>query len=352
MSDSALESRVRALSSASLNRPVGAAFEYSNANYDVLGLIVQTVAGQAYEAYVQQHIFSPLGMRHSFTSQADAMQQGMAAGHRFWFGKPTAFVAPYPRASVPHGYLISSAEDMVHYLIAYLNGGQYEGVPVLSPAGIAAMHEPAARMGEREVFYGMGWFVGEMDGLQIAMHGGDLSNFHANMVLIPEQRWGLVILENAENYMAADRMDALAFGVTNLLVGRQPAPAEGDRFLQIVFAVILAGVLLQVIGIIRSAATLRRWQREPERRPRGWRGMLWHVGGPFVLYLALGLIWLVGIPAYFGRSLAIIILYIPDMGYTLMVGGVLAIGWAFLRTGLVYLMLRSARMAHMAGGPV
>jgi hypothetical protein len=210
------------------------------------------------------------------------------------------------------------------------------------------MHAPAARQGEREIFYGMGWFVGEVDGLPIVMHGGDLSNFHADMILIPDQKWGLVILENAENYMAAERMDALAFGVANLLVGRQPAPAEADRFLQIVFAIILAGLLLQVIGIIWSAGRLRRWQREPERRPRGWRSILWHVGGPFVLYLALGLMWLVGIPAFFDRSLAIIILYIPDMGYTLLAGGVLAIGWAFLRTGLVLWMHLQRRPAAQA----
>lgn len=233
----------------------------------ILGMIVQSVAGQPYAAYVQSHIFEPLAMDDSYTSQDEAMQNGMATGYRFWFGRPAPYVAPFPGASLPHGYLISSAEDMAHYLIAQLNGGQYDGRSILSPAGIAAIHEPAARQGEREIFYGMGWFVGEVDGLQIVMQGGDLSNFHADMILIPEQEWGLVILENAENYKAADRMDTLAFGVANLLAGRPPAPAETDRFLQIVFAVILAGVLLQAIGIIRSAARLRRWQREPERRP-------------------------------------------------------------------------------------
>jgi hypothetical protein len=71
--------------------------------------------------------------------------------------------------------------------------------------------------------------------------------------------------------------------------------------------------------------------------------MLWRLGRPFVLYLALGLIWLVGIPGFFGRSLAISILYIPDMDYTLLLGGVLAIGWGMLRTVLALFGLPEVR---------
>src|SRR5215210_2429669 len=64
MSDDALEERVRTLSDVQLSHHVGATFEYTDANYDVLGLIVQRVAGQSYESYVQKHIFAPLDMSH------------------------------------------------------------------------------------------------------------------------------------------------------------------------------------------------------------------------------------------------------------------------------------------------
>jgi CubicO group peptidase (beta-lactamase class C family) len=67
-SDSALEKQVRDLKDTRLTAPVGTKFEYSNFNFDVLGLIVQTVSGQSYEEYVQRHIFTPLEMNHSYTS--------------------------------------------------------------------------------------------------------------------------------------------------------------------------------------------------------------------------------------------------------------------------------------------
>jgi CubicO group peptidase (beta-lactamase class C family) len=156
MSDDALEERVRTLSDVHLSHHVGATFEYTDANYDVLGLIVQSVAGQSYESYVQEHIFTPLDMSHSFTNQTAAQRHGLATGYRSWFGYPRRFEAPYSRAAMPSSYLISSAQDMTHFLSAQLNAGRYGDESILSPEGVAAMHRPAVREGDKEDFYGMG----------------------------------------------------------------------------------------------------------------------------------------------------------------------------------------------------
>jgi CubicO group peptidase (beta-lactamase class C family) len=121
-SDSALERAVRKLSAVQLAEPVGATHQYSTINYSVLGLVVQNVSGQSYERYIQEHVFNALKMGHSFTSEADAEPQGLATGHHYWFGRPTAAHEPYNRGLIPAGYLISSAEDMSHYLIAQTTG--------------------------------------------------------------------------------------------------------------------------------------------------------------------------------------------------------------------------------------
>lgn len=46
-----------------LNEAPGDAFEYSNMNYDILGLIVQNVSHQSYQSYIKEHILSPLNMK-------------------------------------------------------------------------------------------------------------------------------------------------------------------------------------------------------------------------------------------------------------------------------------------------
>jgi len=91
-----LEQAVRDLCTAELNRPVGISFEYSNLNYLTLGLVVQMVSQEPYEIYLQQHIFEPLEMRHTCTSNEQAKRDGLASGYRYWFGFPVAFDASSP----------------------------------------------------------------------------------------------------------------------------------------------------------------------------------------------------------------------------------------------------------------
>jgi CubicO group peptidase (beta-lactamase class C family) len=61
LSDSAIENNVRALAEVELIAPPGEHFEYSNANYVTLGMIIQAVTGQSYETYIREHIFQPVG---------------------------------------------------------------------------------------------------------------------------------------------------------------------------------------------------------------------------------------------------------------------------------------------------
>ena len=114
--ESALEDRVRALRDAELTEPVGTTWQYSNANYWTLGMIVQAVSGQSYETYIQQHIFDPLEMRNSYTSQAESAQHGLPTGHRYWYGFPVAAELPFDRGGLGSGGLSSSAQDMTRYL--------------------------------------------------------------------------------------------------------------------------------------------------------------------------------------------------------------------------------------------
>jgi len=339
MSADALERQVRDLESVELNRPVGASFEYVNANYATLGLIVQTVSGQSYEAYVQQHVFAPLDMRNSYTSQAGAQPHGLATGYRFWFGVPRPADIPDNRAERPNGRLIASAEDMAHFLIAQLNQGRYAGAALLSPAGIGTMHQPAVSIGEGAA-YGLGWYTGERNGVTTVEHAGDGVNFHANVVLAPERGLGIVLLENAQNGMKPEPMNGIARGVLSLLLGAQPATVESGGLKLMVYYAVLVLAVIQVFGIVWSIRQIRRWRAQPEERPRGRRGMVWHVVVPLVLNLAHGFVFLVGLPAMFGTSLAYLCLYVPDFGYTLIVSGTLALVWGIVRTVLVWQLLR------------
>jgi CubicO group peptidase (beta-lactamase class C family) len=72
---------VAELQTVELAAPVGARHIYCSGNYNVLGRIVETVSGQPFGEYIQEHLFTPLEMKQSFTSEHLAQQAGMAQGY-------------------------------------------------------------------------------------------------------------------------------------------------------------------------------------------------------------------------------------------------------------------------------
>lgn len=342
-SDSALERTVRKLSTVQLTEPVGATHQYSTINYSVLGLVVQTASGQSYENYIQEHIFGPLKMRHSFTSEAEAEPQGLATGHHYWFGRPRAADLPYNRGLLPAGYLISSAEDMTHYLIAQLNDGGYSGTAVLSRSATAELHRPTVPTAEADTSYGMGWFVGPVNGIPAVFHQGETFNYHANIVLIPGSHQGVVILMNAENSLdlfIRGRMGTVAEGVASLLEGQVPPSPPSSTGIFVVYAAVLGAIVLQVGGMFRSTAGLRR-----RHIPSGRFGPRSRTGLALVLNLAWALLVLALLPKQLGVPLLTLAQGLPDLAYALLVSGVVALGWGVLRTVWSYFAFRRSGAA-------
>jgi CubicO group peptidase (beta-lactamase class C family) len=338
----ATERQVRALATFKITRPVGSKWEYSNLNYNVLGLIVEAASGEPYAEYIQEHIFTPLGMGHSYSSKAAAKQDGLARGYRHWFSFPfPAPDLPVPRGSLPSGQLISCAEDMAHYLIAHLNGGRYGQVQIVSAAGADELHRGVAEYDYGSLAagrYGMGWFETDLDGIKTFSHGGNVPDFSAFMALLPEQKRGAVVLFNADPYGLPMITEEVGIGLAAVLAGQQPAPIKLD-FIQWIMRLLPLIPLLQVAGVVATLRALGRWRRNPALHPGGGRMWGQHMLLPLIpnLTLAAALAYL--------RSSGLIRymhLFNPDLAWVARISGGFAGTWATLRTVLI---LRTQRRA-------
>jgi CubicO group peptidase (beta-lactamase class C family) len=347
--DDALEQRARAMESIRLSQPVGATFQYANANYDLLGLLIQTVSGQPYEEYIQQHIFAPLDMRHAYTAPEGAQSNGLAKGHNYWFGVPTAMTTPFPRGSLPSGYLIASAEDISHYLIAQLNDGRYRDRTLLSAQGIAALHRPAVAAFEGN-YYAMGWLVGQSDGVPAVWHNGTVPGFNAKMVLVPTEGWGVVALMNASSQTDERRKEAIVDGVVSLLHGRAPQPAPANQIVGMLYGIIHLIAVIPLVNLVWSALALRRWRTNPSRRPRTW-GLVWRIGSVYGLNLLVELLFLVVQPRLFGIGLRGTLLLSPDIGAVILASCVIALGWCLVYPLLLWRLLFAEPTPRAASAP-
>jgi CubicO group peptidase (beta-lactamase class C family) len=338
----ATERQVRALSRLKTN-PVGGKWEYCNLNYNILGLIVEVVSGESYAETIQNHIFTPLQMSHSYSSKVTAQQNGLAMGHRHWFSFPfPAPDLPIPIGSLPSGQLISTAEDMALYLIAHLNEGRFGNVQILSANSIDELHRGVAEitfLGTSKGKYGMGWFDRDLGRTKTFSHGGNVPDFSAFMALVPEQKKGMVILLNADPYGLPMITEELGMGVTALLAGQQPGPIQLD-FIQWVMRLLPLIPLLQIVGVAATLRMLRRWKRDPALRPSSER--LWgqHILIPLIPNLSLA-----AILVYLQSKglLRFMHLFMPDLAWIARISGGFASIWTFLRIGL---MLQTLRKPH------
>jgi CubicO group peptidase (beta-lactamase class C family) len=166
----------------------------------------------------------------------------------------------------PAGFLISSAEDMAHFLIAQLNGGTYGDARLLSPEGIVALHSPGAQIGPLSA-YGMGWVIQGETGSRKVWHNGETSNFQSNLLLLPEQQIGMVVLINVSGFNNSAAINIPIDGVAEILLGDSLSARSNSPTNVMPQVTLLAVLLLPVFWILWSYFSIRRWRQRGELPP-------------------------------------------------------------------------------------
>jgi len=331
----ALEQSIRRLAATNLNHPPGTEYEYSNSNYDVLGLLIETVSGQSYGEYMQANLFEPLEMDHAFTSLEAARAAGMSSAFYPFFGRQTNVdaILPYSRATQPSAGIIGSAEDMANYMIAHLNNGRFGDTQLLSPESMETLHTPAVNT-DPGVEYAMGWVVWEFEDVAqpggapptALSHGGDWLGFIHLMLLIPEQDLGVVLLMNGHDTTTTSAYNNIAFDIALLATGleAQRYPLQEDLLTRNLRP-LSAGVILLLL--ISGFVAIRRLRGEALSHQDRWL-----LVGLAIIDLALVIYTLfIRLPNN-ESSVRQILRFEPDLGIMLLVILLLTIGWGSVRS--------------------
>ncbi|MEP7185256.1 MAG: serine hydrolase domain-containing protein [Rhodanobacter sp.] len=169
---------------------------YSNYGASLAGYIVQRVSGESFDDYMDKHIFAPLEMKHSSFRQplpAD-LAPLMAKGYKFEDPKPQPFEFIGP---APAGALASTGEDMAHFMIAHLQGGEYDGHRILSAQTAAQMHNSPLTVLPPLNRMELGFFETNINGREVIAHLGDTALFHTSLHLFLKQGVGFYVSFNS-----------------------------------------------------------------------------------------------------------------------------------------------------------
>jgi CubicO group peptidase (beta-lactamase class C family) len=177
--------------------PPGKVVAYSNYATTLAGYIVQRVSGEEFTSYIANHIFKPLGMKNSTFVQLPppALMKNMASGYK-QASEPKA--EPYEIVeAAPAGSLASTATDMARFMIAHLNGGEYDGARILKPETVKQMHSRNYTLAPGLNGFNLGFYDEDRNGHRIIGHAGDTEVFHSDLHLITDANTGIFMSFNS-----------------------------------------------------------------------------------------------------------------------------------------------------------
>lgn len=203
------EEIIRKIGLVPLTKPFRSAYQYQNIMFLTAGHAVGLISGSTWEGFVTQRIFTPLGMSNSDFSTNDIVKaRDYSAPHAKEDGVVKVIRWRNIDNVAPAGSINSSVNDLSRWVRMHLNQGKFEGRQILKPATLKEMHsaqmampvdDPVARVLGSEsnlTSYGLGWVAQDYRGHHMVSHGGAIDGFRAAVALLPNQRYGIVILSS------------------------------------------------------------------------------------------------------------------------------------------------------------
>ncbi len=144
--------------------PPGARFVYSDINFILLGELVHRLSGQTLSDYARDHIFQPLGMQDTMFQPPAALAPRIAPTERVTSDSPPLRgVVHDPTARnmggvAGHAGVFSTARDLARFAQMMLNGGELDGVRIVSAATIQKFTEPQTPP-DQPILRGLGWDI-------------------------------------------------------------------------------------------------------------------------------------------------------------------------------------------------
>ena len=179
---------------------------YQNVMFLAAGQAAGKAAGSTWEQLIQQRIFDALGMTVS-KPLAPRKYEGLtnvATPHAI--RRDTAYtLAPMYMGNIaPAGSILSSARDMAQWLRFQLGDGVFNGKRLVSSAALRQTHTPQILIGgsaegdttSRFTTYGMGWVIQDYKRQLLWQHGGGTDGMTTAMGMLPDHKFGVVVLSN------------------------------------------------------------------------------------------------------------------------------------------------------------
>lgn len=166
----------------------GNTFRYSNPGYYLLGMIIEQVSGMTFEAYLQEHIFSPFALPQTTVDDPTVRIPHRAKPYDLEGDDFVSAPITDARNFYPQGGLVSTVHDLHCWSLA---------LDALPPSIITKLYDKHIPVpGHQDTFYGYGWGVESWQGKMAVGHGGSHWGYRSQLMKVPSEDLLVVALSN------------------------------------------------------------------------------------------------------------------------------------------------------------
>ena len=203
----------------------GTKWQYSNTNFVIAGLIVEKASGTPLLQFLQEKVFTPLGMKSVANIDQEKLGDTDPVGYmRYGLGP----LRPAPKEGkgwlFAAGELAMPAKDLAQWDISII------AQKLLKPESYCEFETEVLLKNGLGTRYGLGVDVSSEFGHRALSHGGEVSGFTAENMVFPDERVAVVVLTNEDAAAAAGQ---IASGIAPLLLASDdpatPAKLEQAR---------------------------------------------------------------------------------------------------------------------------
>lgn len=175
-------------------------FAYSNVGMALLGHALEKIVDRDLATQMSIALFLPLRMTSSTISpKIDRSSLGSKAYRN------NEQVEETPLRDIPAGGLNSSVLDLSRFISMVFGGGWFMEHQILKTGTVAEMLRPQNSRIPLDLSFrvGLGWMLGGLGGIEIknagpvAHHGGATLYHRSQLIILPEQKLGVVVLANS-----------------------------------------------------------------------------------------------------------------------------------------------------------
>jgi CubicO group peptidase (beta-lactamase class C family) len=190
----------------SLRFAPGSKFEYCNANYTLLGMLIEKISGKNLDEFLTANVFVPCGMKDTYVDEPSVRNRKRAVGY-YIFGDEYNYNTYIGGAAS----VVTTVQDLYKWDQMLYNP------TIISKKSLEEIFTPGKKQWESKVYgkqgYGFGWFISGDESNKIVQHDGGFAGFRSYIERQVNKHNSIIFISNVRHELIGN----IRQGIMNIL---------------------------------------------------------------------------------------------------------------------------------------